>query len=56
MDEGLDRIREVIGNEETSGIPDSQIRDGLWNSYFSVEETLQWIFGTPIPLSSPDAS
>ncbi|TFL05524.1 hypothetical protein BDV98DRAFT_223531 [Pterulicium gracile] len=44
MDEGLDRIREVIGNEETSGIPDSQIRDGLWNSYFSVEETLQWIF------------
>jgi hypothetical protein len=44
LEEGLEQVREVIGNEEVSGISDAMIQDGLWISYFSVEETLQWIF------------
>ncbi|KAJ7688427.1 P-loop containing nucleoside triphosphate hydrolase protein [Mycena rosella] len=42
LNDGLDRIRELIGSADVSGLSDDQISDVLWNCHFDIEETTQW--------------
>jgi elongation factor 1 alpha-like protein len=47
MNHGLDTVREMVGSAEATGIPDSAIRDALWEYYFDVNQTIDWVFGKP---------
>ncbi|KAA1465998.1 hypothetical protein DENSPDRAFT_5738 [Dentipellis sp. KUC8613] len=43
MERGLDHIRNIIGSEEDSGFTDSFIEDTLWDCYFDVEKSVEWL-------------
>jgi hypothetical protein len=45
MDDGLERVRAVLGHEEESGLEDSVIKNALWNEYFNVEHAIQGLLG-----------
>lgn len=56
MEAGFEHIRAVLGDEVTSGLDDAIIKDTLWQSYFDVEQSIVWLFGSSsslreIPLS-----
>ncbi|KAF8165067.1 hypothetical protein B0H34DRAFT_793499 [Crassisporium funariophilum] len=42
MSDGLEQVRLVIGNEDTSDLSDKSIKDALWEYYFDVEKTVTW--------------
>ncbi|KAF9008789.1 hypothetical protein BDQ17DRAFT_75755 [Cyathus striatus] len=42
MIDGLEHVRQVIGTESVSAIPDSAIQDVLWETYFDVQRTVEW--------------
>ncbi|PPR03834.1 hypothetical protein CVT26_000832 [Gymnopilus dilepis] len=44
MNDGLDQVRLVVGDEAQSGLSDNAVRDALWEYYFDVERTIQWAF------------
>jgi hypothetical protein len=46
MNDGLERVRAVLGPQEESGLEDSMIKDALWNEYFNVEHAIQWLLGS----------
>ncbi|KAF7978351.1 hypothetical protein HWV62_997 [Athelia sp. TMB] len=43
MDEGLERVRALLGPFETTGLDDKVVKDALWNEYFDVERSVQWL-------------
>ena len=45
LNDGLDRVRETIGDEDNTGFSDTAIKGFLWNCYFDVEKTVQWAIG-----------
>jgi hypothetical protein len=45
MNDGLERVRAIIGPQEDSGLEDSMIKDALWNEYFNVDHAVQWLLG-----------
>lgn len=45
MESGLEHIRAVLGSEAESGLSDSVIRETLWDSYFDVEKSVEWLLG-----------
>ncbi|KAF5393713.1 hypothetical protein D9757_000305 [Collybiopsis confluens] len=45
MNDALEEIRKVIGEEEISGLPDAEIKDTIWNCYFDLQESLDWCLG-----------
>lgn len=48
MNVSLDRVREVVGPEHESGFTDADIREALWEYYFDVDQTIDWVFGTQL--------
>ncbi|KAK0231134.1 hypothetical protein IW262DRAFT_460489 [Armillaria fumosa] len=40
----FEQVREVIGDEETTGISEREIKDYLWDCFFKVDQTIQWAF------------
>ncbi|KAF8351200.1 hypothetical protein F5887DRAFT_196901 [Amanita rubescens] len=42
MEAGLESVRAVIGNLDTSGLSDTTLRDVLWEYYFDIGRTIQW--------------
>jgi hypothetical protein len=46
MNHGLEAVREVVGSAKETGIPDSAIREALWEYYFDVAQTIDWVYGT----------
>ncbi|KAJ3904884.1 hypothetical protein F5879DRAFT_31918 [Lentinula edodes] len=42
MNDVLEEIRNVIGEEEISGLPDSEIKDTIWYYNFDISESIQW--------------
>ena len=44
---GLEQIRATIGTVEQSGLTDREIKDTLYNFYYDIEQSLNWIFGEP---------
>lgn len=45
MHEGLQAVREIVGNAETSGVSDEDIKDALWEYFFDHEKTVEWVLG-----------
>jgi hypothetical protein len=45
MNDGLEQVRLVIGDEVTSELSDNSIKDALWEYYFDIERTVQWALG-----------
>lgn len=45
MNDGLEQVRIIIGDDETSGISDDAIKDVLWETYFDIEQTTEWALG-----------
>lgn len=45
MENGLEKIRDVMGDEASSGLDDKVIQDALWECYFDVEQAIPWLFG-----------
>ncbi|EGO01587.1 hypothetical protein SERLA73DRAFT_176964 [Serpula lacrymans var. lacrymans S7.3] len=43
MAEGLDHVRAVMGAEDVSGLDDETIRGALWELYFDVQKTIDWL-------------
>jgi hypothetical protein len=50
MIDGLERVKNVMGSEEQSGLSDSTIKDVLWNEYFNVESAVQYLVGSFSPI------
>lgn len=48
MNDGLERVRAIIGPQDESGLEDLVIKDALWNEYFDVERSVQWLLGKPV--------
>ncbi|KAF8803783.1 hypothetical protein BYT27DRAFT_7108972 [Phlegmacium glaucopus] len=42
MNDGLEQVRLVIGDEVVSELSDDSIKDALWEYYFHIEKTVQW--------------
>ncbi|KAF7331874.1 HBS1-like protein [Mycena kentingensis (nom. inval.)] len=42
LNDGLDRVRDIIGDAEHSGLSDNAIKDVLWDCHFDIDETVQW--------------
>ena len=43
MEDGLERVRAILGGEAQSGLSDGVIRDALWETYFDVEQAVDWL-------------
>jgi elongation factor 1 alpha-like protein len=48
MDEGVEHIREILGPESQNIIPNSMIEDALWEYYFDIQKSLDYLLGTLI--------
>ncbi|KAL0580789.1 hypothetical protein V5O48_001254 [Marasmius crinis-equi] len=42
MNDALEKVREVIGEEEISGLPDSEVKDTIWHYHFNVQDSIDW--------------
>jgi len=42
LNDGLDQVRAIMGGEDDSGLSDGIIKNFLWDSYFDIEQTVQW--------------
>lgn len=38
-------VLELVGPSSETGIPDSAIRDALWEYYFDINQTVEWVYG-----------
>jgi hypothetical protein len=45
MSHGLEAVRAEVGSEEETGVPDSALRDALWEYYFDIGLTIDWFYG-----------
>ncbi|KAH9007162.1 hypothetical protein EDB86DRAFT_2793748 [Lactarius hatsudake] len=45
MEAGLENVRAVFGSEDQSGFTDSFIRETLWDCYFDIDKTVEWLSG-----------
>lgn len=46
MNDGLEQVRLVVGDEDVSGLSDNVIKDVLWNNYYDIEKTVDWALGS----------
>ena len=46
MNDGLEQVRLIVGDADVSGLSDNSIKDVLWDSYFSIEKTVNWALGS----------
>ncbi|KAF9468904.1 hypothetical protein BDZ94DRAFT_551175 [Collybia nuda] len=45
MQDGLEQVRGVLGEEGVSGLSDKAIKDALWEFFFDTEKTIEWALG-----------
>jgi hypothetical protein len=45
LNNGLEEVRVILGAENQNGMSDVMIKDALWEFYFDVRETVQWLVG-----------
>ena len=48
LNNGWEQIRAMMGDEEQSGITDSEIKDTLYHYYFDVQQSLNWLYGKSV--------
>ncbi|KAJ3506780.1 hypothetical protein NLJ89_g6679 [Agrocybe chaxingu] len=44
MNDGLEQVRLILGDEASSDISDLSIKEALWEYYFDVDKTVQWAY------------
>jgi hypothetical protein len=45
MEDGLERVRTLLGDVEQSGLTDQEVRDTLWDAYFNFDKAIEWLIG-----------
>lgn len=45
LEAALESVRAILGSEERSGFTDSFIRETLYDCYFDVEKSVEWLSG-----------
>jgi elongation factor 1 alpha-like protein len=45
MIDGLEQVRNVLGDQGRSGFPDQAIKDALWEFYFDVDKSVVYLLG-----------
>jgi len=45
MIDGLEQVRNILGDQEQSGFPDQAIKDALWEFFFDVDKSVVWLLG-----------
>ncbi|KAF8592451.1 hypothetical protein K439DRAFT_1610256 [Ramaria rubella] len=51
LDVAVARVRSILGPEDTSGISHTQIKDAVWEYYFDVEKTVEWLLEEQVKLN-----
>ena len=51
MEDGLERVRTVLGSEAQSGLSDGIIRDMLWEAYFDIDQAIDWLYRSYLIIS-----
>lgn len=46
MNDALEQVRNVVGDEYDCGISDNDLKKALWDRYFDVHQGVNWVFGT----------
>jgi len=46
MIDGLEQVRNILGDQEQSGCSDQAIKDALWEFFFDVDKSVVWLLGT----------
>jgi len=49
MIDGLEQVRNILGNQEHSGCSDQSIKDALWEFFFDVDKSVVWLLGAHYP-------
>lgn len=50
MIDGLEQVRNILGDQEQSGCTDQAVRDALWEFFFDVDKSVVWLLGPSYPL------
>ena len=45
MIDGLEQVRNVLGDQEHSGCSDQAIKDALWEFFFDIDKSVVWLLG-----------
>jgi hypothetical protein len=45
MIDGVEQVRNVLGDQEHSGCTDQDVKDALWEFFFDVEKSVVWLLG-----------
>lgn len=45
FDMAFAEARSIVGPSETSGISDMQLKNAIWDFYFDVEKSVDWLLG-----------
>ncbi|KAF9045950.1 hypothetical protein BDZ89DRAFT_100825 [Hymenopellis radicata] len=45
LEAAFEQVISVIGDSNTTGLSDKQVKAALWDAYFDVEETIEWALG-----------
>ena len=50
MIDGLEQVRNILGDQEHSGFSDQAIKDALWEFFFDVDKSVVLLLGSSHPL------
>jgi len=50
MIDGLEQVRNILGDQEHSGFSDQAIKDALWEFFFDVDKSVVWLLGASCSL------
>jgi len=50
MIDGLEQVRNTLGDQEHSGFSDQAIKDALWEFFFDVDKSVVWLLGASCSL------
>lgn len=45
MEDAFENVIAVIGDANTSGLSDKEVKEVLWDAYFNVPEAIEWALG-----------
>lgn len=45
MIDGLEQVRNILGDQERSGCTDQDVKDALWEFFFDVDKSVIWLLG-----------
>jgi len=50
MIDGLEQVRNILGDQEHSGVSDQAIKDALWEFFFDVDKSVVLLLGASYSL------